>query len=288
MTSGVSFMGLSDIDVNEESIDCPTRDGHFLELRVHRDSSFSPRDAKPDSPLIVLFHGGHHVLGFPGTLAGIAGSIAKQFNAVVVSAGYRLAPENAFPVGVEDAWDVLEWCSNHAVDTLYAEPSKGFIVGGVSSGGSMSVVLAHMARDKNMQPPITGLYLACASIRAPKDDPSSLPKEYQEKYFSRTQEECVDSPIMPASMAKFMDRLYKPDPSSELFAPLTWPSGHAKLPRTYFQVCGVDTARDENLIFQDMLQKEHVPTRMELYAGLPHTFWTVMYERLQRSWHCDH
>jgi len=140
----------------------------------------------------------------------------------------------------------------------------------------MSVVLAHMARDKNMQPPITGLYLACASIRAPKDDPSSLPKEYQEKYFSRTQEECVDSPIMPASMAKFMDRLYKPDPSSELFAPLTWPSGHAKLPRTYFQVCGVDTARDENLIFQDMLQKEHVPTRMELYAGLPHTFWTVM------------
>lgn len=275
MTSGVAFMGLSDPEVIEESIDCPTRDGHFMELRVHRAATFSPADAKPDSPLVVLFHGGHHVLGFPGTLSGIAGSIAKRFNAVVVSAGYRLAPEHPFPTGIEDAWDVVEWCGKNAISTLYAEPSNGFVVGGVSSGGSMSVVLAHMARDKGLQPPITGIYLASASIRAPNNDPSSLPSEYQEKFLSRTQRECIESPVLPEDMAKFMDGLYAPDRSSPLYAPLTWPSGHAKLPRTYLQVCGVDTSRDENLIFEDMLKKENVPTRIELYPGLPHTFWTL-------------
>lgn len=275
MTSGVAFMGLSDPDIIEESIDCPTRDGHYLELRVHRASTFSPQDAKPDSPLIVLFHGGHHVLGFPGTLSGIAGSIAKRFNAVVVSAGYRLAPEHPFPQGIEDAWDVVEWCGKNAVSTLYAEPSKGFIVGGVSSGGSMSVVLAHMARDKNLSPPITGLYLASAGVRAPNNDPAALPKEYQDKFLSRTQQECIDSPVLPAPMAAFMDNLYAADRSSPLYGPLTWPSGHAKLPRTYLQVCGIDTSRDENLIFEDMLKKEGVPTRLEFYPGLPHTFWTL-------------
>lgn len=275
MTSGVAFMGLSDPEIIEESVDCPTRDGAFMELRVHRAATFSPVDAKPDSPLIVLFHGGHHVLGFPGTLSGIAGSVAKRFNAVVVSAGYRLAPEHPFPKGIEDAWDVVEWCGKHAVSTLYAEPSKGYIIGGVSSGGSMSVVLAHMARDKGLQPPITGVYLASAGIRAPNNAASSLPSEYQDKFLSRDQPECLNSPVLPVDMAQFMDSLYAADQKSPLYAPLTWPSGHAKLPRTYMQVCGVDTSRDENLIFEDMLKKENVPTRIELYEGLPHTFWTL-------------
>lgn len=276
MTSGVAFMGLSDPEIIEESLDCPTRDGNYLELRVHRAATFSPVDAKPDSPLVVLFHGGHHVLGFPGTLSGIAGSIAKRFNAVVVSAGYRLAPEHPFPQGIEDAWDVIEWCGKNAVTTLYAEPARGFVVGGVSSGGSMSVVLAHMARDKGLQPPLTGIYLACASIRAPgTDDASALPQEYHDKFLSRTQPECLNSPILPPDMATFMESLYAPDRQSPLYAPLTWPAGHARLPRTYLQVCGVDTARDENLVFEDMLKKEGVPTRIELYEGLPATFWTL-------------
>ena len=275
MTSGVSFTGLSDPDVIEESVDCPTRDGHFLELRVHRAATFSPVDAKPDSPLVVLFHGGHHALGFPGTLSGIAGSVAKRFNAVVVSAGYRLAPEHPFPKGLEDAWDVVEGCGKNAVGTLYAEPSKGFVVGGVSSGGSMSVVLAHMARDKSLSPPITGVYLASASIRAPDNSPAALPTEYQSKFLSRTQPECLASPVMPQPMADFMDALYAADPLSPLYAPLAWPAGHADLPRTYLQVCGVDPSRDENLIFEDMLKREGVPTRLELYEGLPHTFWVL-------------
>ena len=276
MTSGVAFMGLHDIDVDEESLDCPTSDGRTLELRVHRLSPFSPPNAQPDSPLIVLFHGGHHVLGFPGILSPLAGSLAKKFNAVVVSASYALAPEHPFPAGVNDAWDVLQWCAKHANDTIYADPSKGFIVGGVSSGGSLSVILAHKACDEGLQPPLTGLYLACASIRAPGNDASRLPKEYQERFLSRTQDECVKSPVLPAPMVDFMDKLYKADRTSELYAPLLWSTGHANLPRTYTQVCGIDTSRDESLIFEDMIKKEGVPTKVDMYAGLPHAFWLTV------------
>ena len=268
-----------DPDVDEESVNCRTRDGALLELRVYRLAPMSPafdeQEGNPP-PLIVLFHGGHHVLGHPGMLSSTASSLAKRFNAVVVSAGYRLAPEHPFPTGVNDAWDILSWCATNASKVLYADPSAGFIVGGVSSGGSMSVVLAHMSRDQNMQPPLTGVYLAAASIRAPGNDASQLPQQYSERFLSRSQDECVKSPILPAEMGQLMEDLYQPDKNSELYAPLVWPTGHKDLPRTYVQVCGIDTSRDENLIFADMLKNEGVSTRVDLYSGLPHAFWGVL------------
>ena len=35
----------------------------------------------------------------------------------------------------------------------------------------------------------------------------------------------------------------------------------------------MDGVRDESLILDDMLKKEDVATRLDLYEGLPHTFW---------------
>ena len=280
MTSMVSQMGMHDSEVDEESLSVPTHDGASLELRVYRLTPFSPAAAEHEgesaSPLILLFHGGHHVLGSPGVLSTLCGSLTKAFNAVVVSAGYRLAPEHPFPVGVEDAWDVLSWCAKNASSTLYADPTQGFIVGGVSSGGSLSVILAHQAHEQKLEPPITGIYLAAASVRMPGNDPAKLPDKYKERYLSRQQDECIDSPVLPTHMVELMETLYQPDKDSKLYAPLGWPNGHADMPRTYSQVCGMDPCRDENLIYADMLKEEGVPAKVELYAGLPHAFWGTL------------
>ena len=55
--------------------------------------------------------------------------------------------------------------------------SSGFIVGGVSAGANIAAVLAHLARDEDLQPPLTGQYLAV---------PPLLPStEVDEKYKSR-------------------------------------------------------------------------------------------------------
>lgn len=272
-------MGMHDPEVDEESLTVKTRDGANLELRVYRLDAFSPTAGEREeigSPLIVLFHGGHHVLGSPNSMGQIAGSLVKAFNAVVVSSAYRLAPEHPFPRGIDDAWDVLTWCAANARSNLYADPSQGFIVGGVSSGGTLSVVVSHWARDQNLQPPITGVYLAAANVRAPRNDPSQLPEGYKERFLSRTQEECVSSGILPEHMAQLMETFYQPDKSSELYGPLLWPSGHKDLPPTFLQICGLDTSRDENLIFADMLENEGVPTKVQMFPGLPHAFWGVL------------
>ena len=71
-----------------------------------------------------------------------------------------------------------------------------------------------------------------------------------------------------------MSDFLKPDRNSELYAPLIWPTetNHKGLPKTYSQVCGIDTGRDELLMYDDMLKSEGIKTRLDLYPGLATLF----------------
>jgi acetyl esterase/lipase len=58
-------------------------------------------------------------------------------------------------------------------------------------------------------------------------------------------------------------------------SPILFPTGHRDLPPTYFQICGMDPLRDEGLIYERILREEcAVKTRLDLYPGLPHGFWS--------------
>jgi acetyl esterase/lipase len=176
---------------------------------------------------------------------------------------------------VEDGWDTLSWIASNTA-ALRADPSKGFIVGGISSGSNITNVISHLARDKDLQPPITGVWLSCGGVRIAPKDAHLLPEQYQERNLSRMQDECVNSVTSSAGMEKFKKDALKADLNSRLFAPMIWSTeaglGHKGFPKTYSQVAGIDTARDESLIFDDILKVEGIPTKLDLYPGLPHFF----------------
>jgi acetyl esterase/lipase len=67
--------------------------------------------------------------------------------------------------------------------------------------------------------------------------------------------------------------LYKADPNSSLRTPILFES-HKDLPPTYFQICGLDPLRDEALIYEEILRESGVKTEVDIYPGLPHSFWS--------------
>jgi acetyl esterase/lipase len=67
------------------------------------------------------------------------------------------------------------------------------------------------------------------------------------------------------------------DMSSPLFVPFHYGKmdrGHEELPPAYFQICGLDPLRDEGLIYERILRESGVKTKINVYEGLGHCFWT--------------
>ncbi|WP_405407270.1 alpha/beta hydrolase [Streptomyces decoyicus] len=95
---------------------------------------------------IVWLHGGGFVMGDVDTEHPWAARIAESSGAVVISVGYRLAPEHRFPAALDDAYAVLNWTAGHAAE-LGIAPGR-IAVGGHSAGGGLAAALALRARDQ--------------------------------------------------------------------------------------------------------------------------------------------
>jgi acetyl esterase len=96
-------------------------------------------------PVVAYFHGGGWVLGSIDSFDGVCRALANAAGAIVVSAGYRLAPENPFPAAAEDAVAVGRWLAACAAE-LGGDPGR-LAVAGDSAGGNLATVAARHLRD---------------------------------------------------------------------------------------------------------------------------------------------
>ncbi|KAF2235484.1 alpha/beta-hydrolase [Viridothelium virens] len=249
-----------DLEQNRQTI--PLRDEHetsaWVVQRNRENSDGSPR------PLVVLFHGGGFTLGTADHMIPYARGLAHLFNAVVLSATYRLAPEHLHPYGPKDAWDALQWAAANA-QSLGADPGAGFVVGGVSAGGNLAAVLNQQAKDNALNPPLTG----CWSV-VPLLEP---PKKYADRWFSRKQN--ANAPCLSTAEQDLLDGYYAADKSSLWYSPFNGKEAFVGLSRTYLQVCGGDPLRDDGLVLYQALRDAGVQTRIDVYPGMPHGFWTA-------------
>jgi len=99
---------------------------------------------------IVWLHGCGFVRGDLDTEHPWAARLAEAAGAVVVSVGYRRAPEHRFPAALDDAYAVLTWTAEHAAE-LGSDPGR-IAVGGYSAGGGLAAAVALRARDQQGPP----------------------------------------------------------------------------------------------------------------------------------------
>ncbi len=94
-------------------------------------------------PVLVYYHGGGFVAGDLESNDQQLRALANRSRCIVVSVAYRLAPENPYPAGNDDAWTALVWVADHASE-IGADPRR-LAVGGDSAGGLLAAWVAQKA-----------------------------------------------------------------------------------------------------------------------------------------------
>ena len=97
-------------------------------------------------PALLWMHGGGYIFGDIDADDVITSRLALVGECVVVSVGYRLAPEYPYPAPLEDCYAALKWLAAHSGE-IVIEHSK-IAIGGASAGGGLAAGLALLARDR--------------------------------------------------------------------------------------------------------------------------------------------
>ena len=118
---------------------------------------------------MVYFHGGGWVLGDEQSDDPFCRDICRRSGMIVVSVGYRHAPEHRFPAAAEDGYAATRWIAEHAAE-LGGTPGP-VLVAGWSAGGNIAAVTCQLARDRG-GPQIAGQLLICPVTDCRFDRPS--------------------------------------------------------------------------------------------------------------------
>ncbi|KAI7267975.1 lipase/esterase [Hortaea werneckii] len=245
----------------ETEQDIPMRDGYASSMKIHKPATPPPQG----SPLIVLLFGGGFIGGSKHQMTPNARAMVRAFGAVVVNLSYRLAPQHKFPTAINDCWDGIKWLAAHARE-LGADPTKGFVVGGVSAGGLSSAVMCTLAAEEKLNPPLTGAWLSVPAIF--DDEGKHVPEKYRKYYLSHQHN--AEAPVLDQAAMDALTMHNEWDLDSPLRIPVLSKAPLSQLPPTYFQACGMDPIRDHALVYEEMLKQAGVKTRIDHYPGCPH------------------
>jgi acetyl esterase len=212
-------------------------------------------DSEPTG-LVVYIHGGGFVIGSIGLMDNVARELAHSSGAVVISVGYRLAPEHPFPAGLDDCEEVTRWALANA--GRFNVPAHQVAVAGESAGGNLSAAVSLRLRDAG-EATLAGQVLMYPGVSGPLEHPSTF--EFDGLVISRTAGERYWA-------AYSGDRNIDRDPYA---APL-YAETLGGLPPALVVLGGCDMLRDEGRAYAARLRDEGVAIDEVCYPGQPHGF----------------
>jgi len=146
--------------VEERSAPCP---GGLSVLRVYR-----PLGGDEPRAGLVFFHAGGFVTGDPARHDALCGALCRDADLVVVSCGYRLAPEHRFPSAVDDAYFASCFVHEHADELGIDHRRLG--IAGVEVGANLAITVARLAKERrNPALQVQWLIAPALDLRVPAD-----------------------------------------------------------------------------------------------------------------------
>ena len=212
-----------------------------------------------ESPLPVVFwiHGGGFVLG-TNDQAGWGATFASHLPVALVSAGYRLAPENPFPAALDDLRTAIDWLSTDGAD-LDLDPTR-VCVAGESAGGGLAASLVQRLADEGVE--VAGQLLVYPML---DDRTATRPEHGAKDHMIWT------NGSNRHGWSSYLGRA----PGAETVPPYAVPGRRedlAGLPPTWIGVGDLDLFWDEDHAYAERLAECGVECRLETFPGAPHGF----------------
>jgi acetyl esterase len=128
---------------NTVGVDIENREVQSIPVRIYRGG------AAP-APALIYCHSGAFVLGNLDTDDRQCVEFARRGRCTVISVDYRLAPEDPYPAGLDDAAAVLAWVADNGPN-LGVDTSR-LAVAGSSAGATLAALLAQRAAGGTSPP----------------------------------------------------------------------------------------------------------------------------------------
>jgi acetyl esterase len=219
---------------------------------------YTPEGEAP-LPVLAFFHGGGWVIGSLESHDALCRTLARAIPAIVVAVDYRLAPENPFPAGLDDAYAALTWIAENAA-SFGGDPTR-LAIGGDSAGGNLSAAVTLLARDRG-GPKVAHQLLIYPATNLEADTVSM--RENAEGYF-----------LTRAIMAWFSDHYLTADQRALPHASPMLASDHRDLPPATVITAEFDPLRDDGEAYAARLREHGVPVDSARYDGMIHGFITM-------------
>jgi acetyl esterase len=225
-----------------------------VRIRIYR-----PTHQEAVTAGLIYIHGGGFVVGSLDSEHAMVVSLCRDLGILIVSVGYRLAPENPFPAGLEDCYAALCWTAVHA-DALAIDRNRIGVIG-QSAGGGLSAALALMARDRR------GPKLCFQFLGMP---------ELDDRLETRSMKAFTDTPLWNRPSAILSWKYYLGDrfnPGSDNVPYLAAPARAedlSGLPPAHVTTMEFDPLRDEGIEFALRLLRAGVSVELHSYPGTFH------------------
>lgn len=226
----------------------PTRAGIIAAERVRPAAADDPPQRR-----LLYIHGGSWIAGSPASHRPLAARLARACRAEVIVIDYRLAPEAAFPAGLEDCLDAWHWlCREHADDDL--------LLAGDSAGGNLTLACVDQLKREGLRLPEAVLAFSPATDQSWESD--SLARKAD-----------VD-PILDASLLPRLTQLYLGQTAVEPDDPRVSPieGDLAGLPPMLIQCGEAEVLLDDSRRYAEQAQQSGSPVKLSLWADMPHVF----------------
>ena len=201
---------------------------------------------------VYWLHGGGYYMCSVNTHASMVSLIAQAAGARAFAIDYRLAPENPFPAGLDDAVAGYRWLLEQDV-----EPAR-LVIGGDSAGGGLSLAMLQRLREAEVPLP------AATVLLSPWTDLEGTGETVKTR---REVDPMIDMPVLLESARDYL-------PDGDLRDPLVSPlyADFAGLPPMLIQVGDAEVLLDDSTRVYERAEKAGVDVTLEVNDEMIHVF----------------